>query len=226
MAAALLRLNHQLIEVAQSLDGIDFAVDNGYHSPTVAKAVSACGLVMTTQLRSNQQVSLLNGQSVKMADLRDQLIETEPIRVDLRAGAQAYYWRRDVIHPYLGLGTLVLQRRKIKSGGFQYHHHFSQHQKAKAIMVLQIAKRRWAIEVFFRESKQHLGMGHLPFRKWSSLRGHIISRAVLYFLLAKVRHRIRWKKRAKTIAALKQQWGEVLSSIFRSLLPVSRSQNA
>ena len=226
MAAALLRLNHQLIEVAQSLDGIDFAVDNGYHSPTVAKAVSACGLVMTTQLRSNQQVSLLNGQSVKMADLRDQLIETEPIRVDLRAGAQAYYWRRDVIHPYLGLGTLVLQRRKIKSGGFQYHHHFSQHQKAKAITVLQIAKRRWPIKVFFRESKQHLGMGHLPFCKWSSLRGHIISRAVLYFLLAKVRHRIRWKKRAKTIGALKQQWGEILSSIFRSLLPVSRSQNA
>ncbi len=33
IAAALLRLNHQLIEVAQSLDGIDFAVDNGYHSP-------------------------------------------------------------------------------------------------------------------------------------------------------------------------------------------------
>ena len=31
MAAALLRLNHQLIEVAQSLDGIDFAVDSGYH---------------------------------------------------------------------------------------------------------------------------------------------------------------------------------------------------
>jgi len=31
MAVALLRLNHQLIEVAQSLDGIDFAVDNGYH---------------------------------------------------------------------------------------------------------------------------------------------------------------------------------------------------
>ena len=211
MAAALLRLNHQLIEVAQSLDGIDFAVDNGYHSPTVAQAVSACGLVMTTQLRSNQQVSLLNGQYVKMADLRDQLIETEPIRVDLRAGAQAYY-----------LGTLVLQRRKIKSGGFQYHHHFSQHQKAKAITVLQIAKRRWPIEVFFRESKQHLGMGHLPFRKWSSLRGHIISQSVLYFLLAKVRHRIRWKKRAKTIGALKQQWGEILSSIFT----VSRSQNA
>ena len=93
-------------------------------------------------------------------------------------------------------------------------------------MVLQIAKRRWAIEVFFRESKQHLGMGHLLFRKWSFPRGHIISRAVLYFLLAKVRHRIRWKKRAKTIDALKQQWEEILSSIFRSLLPVSRAQNA
>ena len=148
-------------------------------------------------------------------------IETEPIKINLCAGAQAYYWRRDVIHPYLGLGTLVLQQRKIKSGGFQYHH-----QKAKAITVLQIAKRRWPIEVFFRESKQHFGMGHLPFRKWSSLRGHIISQSVLYFLLAKVRHRIRWKRRAKTIGALKRQWGEILSSIFRSLLPVSRSQNA
>ena len=150
---------------------------------TVPKAVSACDLVMSTQLQSDQQVSLLNGQYVTMADLRDQLIETEQIRVDLCAGAQAYYWRCDVIHPYLRLGTLVLQRRKIKSGGFQYHRHFSQHQKAKAITVLQIAKRRCPIEVFFRESKQHLGMGHLPFRKWSSLRGHIISRTVLYFLL-------------------------------------------
>ena len=226
MAAALLRLNHQLIEVAQSLDGIDFAVDNGYHSPTVAKAVDTCGLVMTTQLRSNQRVSLLNGQSVKTGDLRDQLMETQPIRIDPRAGTQAYYWRRDVIHPYLGSGTLVIQRRKIKSGGFLYHYHFSQHQKAKAITVLQIAKRRWPIEVFFRDCKQHLGMGHLPFRKWSALRGHIICRAVLYFLLAKVRHRIRWKKRDKTIGALKRQWREILSSIFRSLFPISRSQNA
>jgi len=226
MAAALLRLNHQLIEVGESLEGIDFAADNGYHSPTVGKAVDACGLVMTTQLRSNQQVSLLNGQSVPMGELRDQLIQTQPIRVDPRAGTQAYYWRRDVIHPYLGAGTLVIQRRKIKSGGFLYHYHFSQHQRAKAITVLQIAKRRWPIEVFFRESKQQIGMGHLPFRKWSALRGHIICRGVLYFLLAKIRHRLRWKKRDKTMGALKRRWGKTLASIFRSLFPFSSSQQA
>jgi hypothetical protein len=59
---------------------------------------------------------------------------------------------------------------------------FSQLKNAKAITVLQIAARRWPIEVFFREAKQHLGLNHLPYRKWPSLRGHIAVRGLLYFL--------------------------------------------
>lgn len=220
MAAALLRLNQQVQQADESLCGIDFACDNGYHSPTVAKVVEECGLVLTTRLRSNQLVTLLSGESIAITDLVEKIRQTRKIRFDPRAGSQAYYWRCDVIHRDLGQGTLVIQRRKLKSGGYQYHYHFSQHKNAKAITVLQIAKRRWPIEVFFRESKQKLGLGHLPFRKWSSLRGHVAVRGLLYFLLAKVRRRLRWKQRDKTIGALLRRYGVTLVAIFRALFPL------
>jgi hypothetical protein len=226
MAAALMRLNQQVTEAGASLEGIDLALDNGYHSPIVADAGRTCGLVLTTQLRSNQKLSPIDGQPITIKDWQDLIRQTEPIRFDPRAGSQAYYWRKEAIHPYLGRGTLVIQRRKLRSGGFQHHYHFSQHQNAKAITVLQIAKRRWPIEVFFRESKQQLGLSHLPFRKWSSLRGHVAIRGVLYLLLAKVRRRLPWAKPNKTIGALKRRFGGTLAAIFASLFPLNRTQVA
>jgi hypothetical protein len=58
-----------------------------------------------------------------MADLRDQLIETEPIRVDLRAGAQAYYWCCDVIHPYFSKATgCALEPNATKDRGSAANH--------------------------------------------------------------------------------------------------------
>jgi hypothetical protein len=161
--------------------GIDFATDNGYLSPVVQKAAKECKLVMTTKFKSTQKVTLPSGYETSIAEIREQM-QQKPIRHDARAGAQAYYWRTEVSHPYLGMGTLVIQKRKLRSGGFQYHYHFSQLKNAKAITVLQIAARRWPIEVFFREAKQHLGLNHLPYRKWPSLRGHIAVRGLLYFL--------------------------------------------
>lgn len=119
----------------------------------MAKAVKECKLVMTTKFKSTQEVIDNFGEEIKIADIRNRML-AKKIRHDLRAGPQAYYWRTEVSHPYLGKGTLVIQRRKLRNGGFQYHYHFSQHQNAKAITVLQIAARRWPIEVFFREGKQ------------------------------------------------------------------------
>jgi hypothetical protein len=169
MAAALRRLNQELEAYDLSLEGLDFATDNGYLSPTVANAVKECKLVLTTKFKSTQEVTPLlpthkcggfqrggsNGvtltstEKLTIADLRARMPLRE-LRHDPRAGAQAYYWRTEVSHPYLGKGTLVIQRRQLRSGGFQYHYHFSQLKNAKAITVLQIAARRWPIEVFFR----------------------------------------------------------------------------
>ncbi len=224
MAAALRRLNQQVVEAGQNLEGIDLALDNGYHSPTVAEAVDSCGLVLTTQLRGNQKLETIDGESIVIKEWLFSLRQQKPIRFDPRAGSQAYYWRHEMVHPYLGRGTLVIQRRKLRSGGFQYHYHFSQRQNAKAITVLQIAKRRWPIEVFFRESKQKLGLSHLPFRKWSSLRGHVAIRGLLYFLLAKVRRKLRWPKRLKTIGALKRRFGPTFLAIFQSLFRQNQTQ--
>ncbi len=60
MAAALLRLQKELKEYDISLSGIDFVVDNGYLSPVVVKAVNECGLMMTTNVRKNDNLSMLS----------------------------------------------------------------------------------------------------------------------------------------------------------------------
>ena len=156
MAAALLRLNGLVRQAGNVLEagsvkagspvggglaGLDFAADSAYRSPVVEKAVATCGLVMTTQLQSHREVTLATGESLTPRDLLQRCIQQEPIRHDPRAGAQAYYWTKQVAHPSLGQGTLVIQRRQLRSGRFEYHFHFSQYQKAKAITVLQACPR-------------------------------------------------------------------------------------
>ena len=224
MAVALRRLKQELEAYHLSLEGIDFATDNGYLSPTVAEAVKECNLVMTTKFKSTQEVISTSGENIKVADIRNRML-AKNIRHDPRAGPQAYYWRTEVSHPTLGQGTLVIQRRKLRNGRFQYHYHFSQHQNAKAITVLQIAARRWPIEVFFREGKQKLGLGHLPYRKWSSLRGHVAVRGLLYFLLCQVRRKLRFKKRLNTIGALKRRFRKIFFSIFQQMFPLSEAES-
>jgi hypothetical protein len=130
MAAAIRRLKQELEAYDLSLEGIDFATDNGYLSPTVAKAVKECKLVMTTKFKSTFEVTLNSAEKLTIADIRNRM-QARDIRHAPRAGAQAYYWRTEVSHPSLGKGALVIQRRKLRSGGFQYHYHFSQLKNAK-----------------------------------------------------------------------------------------------
>lgn len=224
MAAALYRLKESLEAYGMNLEEIDFATDNGYLSPHVAKAVKECNLVMTTLVKSSPKV-FWGEDEISSADIR-QNMEAKPIHYDARAGAQSYYWRTEVSHPSLGKGTLVIQRRKLRNGGIQYHYHFSQHQNAKGITVLQIAARRWPIEVFFREGKQQLGLGHLPYRKWPSMRGHVAVRGLLYWLLCRVRRFLRWKRCQRTVGALKRRFGDALWAIFQSLFPLNKPEMA
>ena len=218
MAAALARLDGLVRQAGHTLEGIDFAAHSAYRSPVVEKAVDAAGLVMTTQLKSNRNVTLLTGEDITPRELLQRCIQTEPIRHDTRAGNQAYYWTKQVFHPSAGKGTLVIQRRLLRSGRFMYHYHFSQHQQAKAITILQIAKRRWPVEVFFRDTKQHLGLGHLAYRRWSSFIGHIALRSLVYFVLVQARRFWRWPRKRKTLGAIKRGFQAAFESILQESL--------
>jgi hypothetical protein len=218
MAAALLRLRRKLKEYDVSLCGLDFVVDNGYLSPVVVKAVNQCGLIMTSNARYNEKLSLLSGEQKEASEIK-QMLSVNPPRFDVRAGEQGYYWRIDTVHPRMGKGTLVIQRRKLRNGKYKHRYYFSQHQNAKGITVLQIAKRRWPTEVFFREGKQKIGLGHLSYRKWQSLRGHVALRGLLYWLLSNTRRCLRLKQ--KTIGALKRRWQDKLLFAFSCLVSSS-----
>ena len=81
-----------------------------------------------------------------------------------------------------------------------------------------IAKRRWPVEVFFRDTKQHLGMGKMAYRTWSSFIGHVALRALVYFVLAKARHQWRWPRKLKSIGAIKRRFREVFETILQENL--------
>ncbi len=120
----------------------------------------------------------------------------------------------------------MIQRRQLRSGKHKYRYYFTQHQNAKGVTVLQIAKRRWPTEVFFREGKQKIGLGHISYRKWSSLRGHIALRGLLYWFLSNVRRLLRLKHKEKTVGALKRRFHEPLVDIFAALLSRSKTDKA
>jgi hypothetical protein len=198
-----------------SLEGIDLVFDHWYLKSGVVQTAQQLGMVITTTLAKNERVTLDNGKNVQLEYYLYHLVQTPPHH-DRRLRKLGHYWRFFATHKLLGRVLIVVRRRE-KRGGKYYAYDFlvTTNLDAKAITVLRLIQKRWKIEVFFRESKQHLGLAKCFFHDFQTVLLYCRLRALTYLILMLYRRKLCLPSRKKTIGKLKQRLHQPLLEYFK-----------
>lgn len=211
---ALYPLQEDLDRWGLSLDGLDLVADHWYLKPAVVEAAQQLGLIFTTKLASNERVQLADGTALSLNQLLYQLVRHAPHH-DPRLDTRGDYWRVPITHPLLGPVLLIVRRRAIRQGQYYtYDFLVTTARTAKAITVIRLLQRRWTIDVFFRESKQQLGLGLCYFHDVATIQLLGRLRAVTYLILERYRRTRRVPRRQRTIGQLKQRFRDPLLAYF------------
>jgi len=198
-----------------SLEGIDLVFDHWYLKPGVVETALQLGMVITTTLAKNERVTLDNGRNVQLEYYLYHLVQT-PVHHDPRLGKLGYYWRFFATHKLLGRVLIIVRRREKKKGKyFAYDFLVTTDLDAKAITVLRLIQKRWKVEVFFRESKQHLGLAKCFFHDFQTVLLYCRLRALTYLILMLYRRKLCLPSRKKTIGKLKQRLHQPLLEYFK-----------
>jgi len=116
----------------------------------------------------------------------------------------------------LGKVLIIVRRREKRKGKyFAYDFLVTTDLTAKAITVLRLIQKRWKIEVFFRESKQHLGLTRCFFHDFRTILLRCRLCALTYLILMLYRRKLRLPGRQKTIGKLKQRLQQPLLEYFK-----------
>jgi hypothetical protein len=215
LAQAISFLQDRLEAWGLSLEGIDIVFDHWYLKPGVVEAAQQLEMVITTTLAKNEIVRLDNGKNVQLDYYLYHLVQT-PIHYDRRLGKLGYYWRFFATHKLLGRVLIIVRRREKRKGKYYaYDFLVTTDLNAKAITVLRLIQKRWKIEVFFRESKQHLGLAKCFFHDFQTILLHCRLCALTYLILMLYRRKLRLPARKKTIGKLKQRLQQPLLEYFQ-----------
>ena len=215
LAQAVTYLQGRLEAWGLSLEGIDIVFDHWYLKPGVVETALQLGMVITTTLAKNERVTLDNGKNVQLEYYLYHLVQTPP-HYDRRMGKLGHYWRFFATHKLLGKVLIIVRRREKRKGKYYaYDFLVTTDLTAKAITVLRLIQKRWKIEVFFRESKQHLGLTRCFFHGFQTILLHCRLRALTYLIMMLYRHKLRLPNRQKTIGKLKQRLHQPLLEYFK-----------
>ena len=172
-------------------------------------------MVSTSTLAKNEIVRLDNGKDVQLDYYLYHLVQTPP-HYDRRLGKLGHYWRFFATHKLLGRVLIIVRRREKRKGKyFAYDFLVTTDLTAKAITVLRLIQKRWKVEVFFRESKQHLGLTRCFFHDFQTILLHCRLCALTYLILMLYRQKLRLPARKKTIGKIKQRLQQPLLEYFK-----------
>lgn len=215
LAQAVSFLQDRLEAWGLSLEGIDIVFDHWYLKPGVVETAQQLGMIITTTLAKNERVTLDSGKDVQLEYFLYHLVQTPPHH-DPRLRKLGHYWRFFATHKLLGRVLIIVRRREKKRGKyFAYDFLVTTNLNAKAITVLRLIQKRWKVEVFFRESKQHLGLAKCFFHDFQTVLLYCRLRALTYLILMLYRQKLRLPSRKKTIGKLKQRLQQPLLEFFK-----------
>lgn len=214
-AQAVQQLQDRLEGWGLSLEGIDLVFDHWYLKPGIVNTAKQLEMVTTTTLAKNERVTLDNGKNIQLDYFLYHLVQT-PIHYDRRLGKLGHYWRFFATHKLLGRVLIIVRRREKRKGKYYaYDFLVTTDLNAKAITVLRLIQKRWKVEVFFRESKQHLGLAKCFFHDFQTVLIYCRLRALTYLILMLYRQKLRLPSRKKTIGKIKQRLHQPLLEYFK-----------
>jgi len=156
--------------------------DAWYMSKELVDFVSSRSLVWVSSAKSNRLIQV-DDTWISVGTYAKNLSKQVFKRINKVVGEQRFKWlfETTMVMKNIGLVKLVIlrQRRNSKTCTFLV----SNDTGLDGLKVLEYYKKRWAIEVFHRDCKQHLGMGEYQVRRLDAVVIHLHLVVLAYTLL-------------------------------------------
>ena len=160
--------------------------DEWYMSQEVTEFIASRGLTWVSQAKSNRRI-LIDEAWVGLATYARTIPTKAFTRVSAEVDEKRFKWffETTVVMNKVGVVKLVVlkQRKNSRKQTFL----LSNTTCLSGMQVLEYYKKRWAIEVFHRDCKQHLGLGEYQIRKLDCVVIHLHLVFLAYTLLKNVR---------------------------------------
>jgi SRSO17 transposase len=161
--------------------------DEWYMSQEITEFINNCGLTWVSQAKTNRCIQV--GEAwVGLATYARLLPVKAFTRVNAEVDEKRFKWFFEtvVMLKKVGVVKLVVLRQRKNSKKFTFL--VSNATRLSGMRVLEYYKKRWAIEVFHRDCKQHLGLGEYQIRKLDCVVIHLHLVFLAYTLLKNVRY--------------------------------------
>jgi hypothetical protein len=160
--------------------------DEWYMSQEITEFINNRGLTWVSQAKTNRCIQI--GEAwIGLATYARTLPAKAFIRVNTEVDEKRFKWfyETTVVMKKVGVVKLVVlkQRKNSKKHTFLVSNTTS----LSGMKILEYYKKRWAIEVFHRDCKQHLGLGEYQIRKLDCVVIHLHLVFLAYTLLKNVR---------------------------------------
>jgi hypothetical protein len=160
--------------------------DEWYMSQEVTEFLASYGITWVSQAKINRYIQV--GEAwVSLSTYARSLPVKAFSRVNAEVDEKRFKWffETTVVMNKVGVIKLVVLRQRKNSRKFTFL--VSNTTSLSGMQVLEYYKKRWAIEVFHRDCKQHLGLGEYQIRKLDCVVIHLHLVFLVYTLLKNVR---------------------------------------
>ena len=159
--------------------------DEWYMSQEVTEFIASRGLTWVSQAKTNRCI-LFDEAWVGLATYARTLSVQVFTRVNTEVDEHRFKWFYETTVMMKNVGKVKLVVLKQRKNSRRYTFLVSNNTFLDGMRVLEYYKKRWAIEVFHRDCKQHLGLGEHQLRKLDAVVIHLHLVFLVYTLLKNV----------------------------------------
>ena len=156
--------------------------DAWYMSKELVDFVSSRGLLWVSSAKGNRLIRV-DDTWISVNAFAERLSKRAFKRINTMVDEQRFKWIYEgtVVMKNIGLVKLVILR--VRRNSKTYTFLVSNGGDVEGLQVLEYYKKRWSIEVFYRDCKQHLGMGEYQVRRLDAVVIHLHLVVLAYTLL-------------------------------------------
>ena len=160
--------------------------DEWYMSQEITEFIANRGLTWVSQAKTNRCI-LIGDTWIGLASYARMLPVKAFTRVNTKVDKRRFKWFFENIVMMNKVGVVKLVVLKQRKNSRRYTFLVSNNTLLDGMRVLEYYKKRWSIEVFHRDCKQHLGLGEYQIRKLDCVVIHLHLVFLAYTLLKNVR---------------------------------------
>jgi len=160
--------------------------DEWYMAKEITDFIASRGLTWVSQAKSNRCV-MVGEAWAGLATYARSLPAKAFTRVNAEMDEHRFKWFCEAVVVMKNVGEVKLVVLRPRKNSRKYTFLVSNTTSLPGMVVLEYYKKRWAIEVFHRDCKQHLGLGEYQLRKLDAVVIHLHLVFLAYTLLKNVR---------------------------------------